>query len=426
MPFSAHRVAIVATLLLATSPATSPLAAVPDPSALGGVQGEARADDEAGLASRSALIARTAQVVPVLSVLQPQIVSAAKPAGDLRLWMENFPDMRLPIGTLGRLSADASRPGYLMLWTADETGAVFPIADGIIAGRAIVQVGPGRVATLPSDLGFEIAICPPAGKALWFALHSDTPIPEPARQRLAQEMAGARIAEADGAARFRAVVERVVAATPGWAARSYTLIYEVLPGGPADRHCQVADAVPSPPPAPTPPPTPPRPALPGLAPSSQPVGVRLYRITAGALVEATDFRPREDLIVVEVRAPAACPGLTVLALGAGGAVDVLLPNARPRSSPPAASETVRVPAIGSGIQLRVRVPPAPGALERVAALCDTHAQRPLFQRRDTDGPTTTLQPQDPEFTALLRDIEAAQRAGGLLVGVAGYTNLGAR
>lgn len=131
-------------------------------------------------------------------------------------------------------------------------------------------------------------------------------------------------------------------------------------------------------------------------------------------------------MIVEVRAPAACPGLTVAVAGAGGAIDVLRPHARQPSATPAANETVRVPAIGSGVQLRVRVPPAPGALERVIALCDTRAGRPLFQRRDSDGPTTTLQPQDPEFTALLRDIEAAQSAGGLLVGVASYTNLGAR
>jgi len=400
--------------------------------ALGGVQGVASAADEGGLAARSAITTRSAQVVPALQPVLIPIVAATQPAGELRLWMENFPDMRVPIGTAGRLNVSSSRPGHMMLWSMGATGAVFSIADGITPGRPIVEVGPDRTAILPSQQGFEIVLCPPAGHAVWFALHSDIPIPAAARDQLARELNGARIAEPEGAARFRAVVERVIADTPNWAARSHTMIYEVLPG-PTDSRCApvpeatpVAAPVAAPPvlpPAPAPAPVQPvqvapsaaaQPALAWIQPSAQPIEVRL---------SASSFRAQETMRV-DVRAPVACPSLTVLALGAGGAVDVLLPNARPLASTPAAHETVTVPRIGSGIQLHVRPPPAPGAVERVVALCDTRDAQPIYQRRASDGPTTTLQPSDPDFADLVRRVEEAHRNGRLLVGLVTYTNHG--
>lgn len=389
----------------------------PDPLAIGGVQGVMAVQDDPHMSNHSTQVVATLQ-----PVLEP-IATPIPPAGTLSLWMEGYTDLRLPIGSLGRLKARASQPGYLMLWTMDETGMVLPIADGMAPGRAIAQVGPNRVATFPSDQGFEIAVCPPTGQSVWFALHSDLPIPEPARQRLAQELSNARIDQAGGVARFREVVERVVAATSGWAAHSYAVVYTVLPGK-ADARCVTTDAAvpPPPPPAPAPAPTPvPGPALSGLQPSARPIEVYLRLDNR----RADNFRANETM-TVEVIAPAACPGLTVLALGAGGAIDVLQPAARPLSRPPAASETVWLPPPGGGIQLIVRVPPAKGATERVVALCDPRSAEPLFQRRAADGPTATLRPQEPEFLALVRKIEEAQRSGRLLVGVAVYTNLGAR
>jgi hypothetical protein len=127
-----------------------------------------------------------------------------------------------------------------------------------------------------------------------------------------------------------------------------------------------------------------------------------------------------------VRVPVACASLTVVALGAGGAMDVLLPNSRPLTDTPAPMEVVRVPSSGSGIELRVRTPPAPGAQERVVALCDTGASQPLFQRRqENDGPTATLWPDDADFLAFTRQVESAIQRGQLLVGLTSYTNLGA-
>lgn len=416
-----------ATLVLLSNTA----AAQRDPTALGGVQGVVAAQDEAGLGSRSAIMTRSAQVVPALRPVQQPIIAAAQPAGELRLWMEGFPDMRVPVGTVGRLNATASRPGFLMLWTMGATGAVFSIADGITPGRGIIELAPDRTATLPTEQGFEIAICPPAGQALWFALHSDTVIPAAARDRLARELSGARIEEAEGAARFHGIVARVIAETPGWAARSHTMVYEVLPG-PADSRCApVPDATPAaaPPPAPpapvappvpTPPvqvapPAAPQPALPWLVPGARPIEVRL---------SATSYRA-QDMMRVEVRAPVACPSLTVVALGAGGAVDVLLPNSSPATQVPAPMEIIRVPGSGTGLELRVRTPPAPGSLERVVALCDTAASQPIFQRRaEHDGPTSTLRPGDEDFLAFTRQVENANQRGQLLVGLASYTNLG--
>jgi hypothetical protein len=405
-----------AALLLPGDPARA------DGRLLGGVQGVVGAADEGGLGSRSAFATRSFQVVPALQPMLPPVAAPARPPeSELRLWLEGFPDMRVPIGTRGRLNVAASRPGQLMLWTMAASGAVFPIADGMTAGRDVVAVGPGRTAVLPRDQGFELAMCPPTGQAIWFALHSDGPIPDAARQRLARDLSEARIGEADGAGRFRAVLDRVLAETPGWSARGHTLVYEVLPG-PADPACAPAPAAaPSAPPEPAAPPPaalppPGGPAFPSLRPTTRPIEVRL---------DAPAYRAQETMRL-EVRVPVACPSLTVLALGAAGAVDVLLPNARPLPGAPAAHETVRLPSAGSGIELRVRTPSAAGATERVVALCDAGSGQALVRRRDTDGPTTTLLPGEPAFTALARSIEEARSAGRLLVGEASYTNLGGR
>lgn len=399
------RSAVLALLPLGAVVLSTAYPALADSRLLGGVQGVVSAVDEGGLGSRAF------QVVPTLQPMLPPVVTpAGPPESELRLWLEGFPDMKVPTGTRGRLNVTASRPGQLMLWTMAASGAVFPIADGVTEDRAIVAVGPERPAVLPRDQGFELVMCPPVGQAIWFALHSDGLIPDAARQRLARDLSEARIGEADGAGRFRAVLDRVLAMTPGWSARGYTLVYEVLPG-PTDPACAPGPSAAAP--ASDLPPSI-GPAFTSLRPSARPIEVRL---------DASAYRAQE-MIRLEVRAPVACPSLTVLALGAGGAVDVLLPNNRPLPGAPAAYETVRLPSAGSGLQLRVRTPPAAGVEERIVAVCDMRAGQPLFRRHENDGPTTTLLPGEAALLALSRVIEEAHGAGRLLIGEASYTNLG--
>lgn len=387
------------------------------PSLLGGVQGEHGAKNTADLSVRSF------QVAPApLQPLVPPVTTASEPDGVLRLWMDNFPDLRVPMGAVARLHASASKSGYLMLWTMSEAGEVLPIADGAVAGRDIVAVGPDRDAVLPGNAQFELVACPPTGPSVWFALHSDTPIPEAARARLARELEGARVSKADGAARFRKVLDAVIADTPGWRARSYTVFYQITPGT-VDTRCKVegaASSAPAPMPPPTPSPTPvptpaPAPPLPPLPPSVRPVRVDL---------DSRAYYAQVQPMRITVYPPETCPGLTVLALGAGGAVDVLLPNAETRAQIPLADAPFAVPMIGGSLALHVRTPPVAGVAERVVALCDPRSSQPLFRRDDSDGPTVTLRPTDPRFAALARTLTEALRSGRLLVGVAEYTNLG--
>lgn len=379
-------------------------------SLLGGVQGEL------GARKSSELSVKSFQVAPgPLQPLVPSVVTPDEPDGTLRLWMQNFPDLRVPLGTVARLHASASKHGYLMLWTMSQAGEVLPIADGAAPGREIVAVGPDRDAVLPSDARFVLIACPPTGLSVWFALHSDSPIPETARARLARALEGARVSEAEGADRFRKVLGAVIADTPGWRARSYTLFYEIMPG-PLDSNCKVEGAA-APTPTPPVPPTPPAPlpSLPPLAPSARPVHVELNR---------HDYRVRSDQMSITVWTPETCPGLTILALGAGGAVDVLFPNAETRDQPPVANAAFAVPSFGGSLSLHVRTPPRPGVDERVVALCDPRTGKPLFQRNDKDGPTVTLLPTDPRFASLAQTLTEAVGSGRLLAGEARYVNLG--
>lgn len=405
-PSTLRRTALAACLAV-----TAALPALADTTQLGGVQGVAAANNDFGASLRSAI------VVP-LQPLVPPVASPVPPRGELRLWMDDHPDRRLPIGAYGRLNVTSSIPGYLMLWTMNARGRVVPIADGMTEGRGVVPVGPQPV-RLPTSQRFEITICPPAGQAAWFAVHSDTPIPEAARQRLQHALSDARIDADEGAARFRAIVDATLVSFPDWSARSHTIFYDVVPGGTPHRGCQSTEAAgtpPSPKPAaPTPAPARPTPAFRELRASIVPIDIRLDRAAYRA----------QQAMRIDVRMPMPCPNLTVLALGAGGAVDVLFPNAhRGNGRPPAAGEVIPLPSPDSGIIFHVRTPPEPGTAERIVALCDPRSDQAMHEWRQEDGATTMLRPNDLRFGVLARAIDTARARGSLLVGEVTYTNLG--
>lgn len=396
-------------------------------SALGGVQGVIRGIDDAGLGNFSI------QVVPAL---KPAFDGAntPEPTGEKpELLMPGFPDRRVPIGTVGRLHVRLDQPGWLMVWSLAADGAVFPIADGLEPGRRIIRMVPGKDSVIPNDSGFELTVCPPAGQAMFLVLHSQTEPPPDVLRDLRTVMPAVRLQDEGGTARLIDELRRVMANAPGWAARTWPFGYTVTPGN-ADRRCSTAAALPPPaaalppaPPRPEPPvaaappppavaarprPQPQQPALAWLKPSAKPIAVKLQQ---------TLYRDG-DTMVVGVVPPLACPSLMVLALGAGGAIDVLMPNLETSGGLVRAYETVTVPSPGSKLRLRVRNPPQPNTKERIVAVCDRNTDRPAARRLEGDGETVTLRPGEARFVDLERVLVAARDAGSLLVGEMFYTN----
>lgn len=404
--------------------------------------GPARADG-AGLGGVVGVIRSTVDTIdpalfrmmtPVLKDAATKPIETERPfEGALDLWMDHA-DRRYAPGDMARVFLTAEHGAYVQLLTVAADGRaewLYP-ADRLGLPSEPQRIEPGVTLALPrSSDAFYYRMDPPFGPAVLQVIASSAPLPADVRAAAARDLVEAGRSGGDPA--IRAVLTGLAQRYPEWKMRTRSVVYEIAAAAPIAETPKPATP---PPPTPTPAsPTPasPTPASPTTPTPPTPIAALGWltpgNSTQGRLAVQLDkpAYPTGGSVVVTVHAAAGCR-LLVMALGAGGAVDLLYPNAvqpDPASAIPAQSPEIdlTLPKPGSELHLHTRGPAtAEAQRERVVAMCwPGDGPMPITAAPSRASPTLTFLPGSTELAALeaLRD-----QAAGLVSAEAAYTVAG--
>lgn len=362
------------------------------PASFGGVVGEL--DREGG-------------AVPpwVTRSLRPELLDLVPPADPgplpfperLCAWLDRA-DARYAFGDTVQIGAESASAAFVQVLGAGADGRpvwLFPPASLAASGAVPTDaetLRPGVPLLLPRPEAhrFVLRIREPAGAALAFVIASVRPMPPPLRDRLKAGLENAP----DAAASHRALRRELAAIAreePGLRLRHVGLPYVAEPGG--------TPAAQAPPAAPT------RalewlPATPG------------WERDLGFASPSRSFAAGQRL-TLRVRTERPCQ-LLVLALGNGGQIDVLYPNAR-QAGPLGARSEIELPAPGADLRLRLRGPRFDAEEEeRILAIARPIGATPLLPAPEPGVATLSFPPDGAPGRALagiLRAPEAERVVG---------------
>ncbi|SFL13280.1 DUF4384 domain-containing protein [Falsiroseomonas stagni] len=364
---------------------------VGSPRSLGGVVGEF------DRATPPPLFLTRSMRPEVLELVPPHDPGPQPFPGQVHAWLDRA-ERRYALGDLAQIGVETTAPGYVQIVGISATGRpewLFP-PDSLPGDRRGMPQDPAEVAAgsplmfpRPGIDNFTLRLREPAGEAMVFVIVTSQPFTRSLRDRVVQRI---------GATASATEANRLLPQELATIAREMPALRLTHHGVP-----YVTEA--------------------------REVGVRAVgaaldwvRPTPGAgrmlavLGDRRVFRAGERLML-RLRAEEPCQ-VTVLALGQGGMIDMLLPNLR-QPGMLAAGQELTLPPGGSDLRLRLRGPrAAPSEDERILAISQPLGRPPVLSVPPESGQATrTIAPD----SAAAQNLAAALRGGQGRLVVADWT-----
>jgi hypothetical protein len=302
------------------------------------------------------------------------------------------PGQQYPVGSFARIAVSADEGAYVQVLTVDHDGAVdwlYPLdAAGRLASPARPE--PRETLWLPGEAeGFAYCADRPAGAAAIYVIAASTALTDADQRRVNEALVAAGLR--GGISGAHDALESLARLYPHWRMRSAVTAYEVLdvPGASCPPRLAAAStpdkAAPPPPPVPV--------TTPPLAWLDVDDPARLLRVELDQARYAAGAP-----VAIKVTADGPCR-LLVLALGSGGMIDELYPNAR-QPGGETFGGALAIPG-STGLELHTMgTKSARDAEERVVGLCVPEGHMPALPTPSDDAPTARLAPDSAEAKAL--------------------------